>query len=272
MDEGGYALLHELLAQDPTQNLFLLALLEDLRHGRLREKVDFYSTPEAGPLAAVAMVAARGLWVPVAREARAARERGAGVRHLPLLTTVGERTAVDALWQGYSQGRDVPAPRMARAQRLLEITPDDMGPWVTPLLRLALESELPQVVEASAAMQIADLGRDPRTIDAEIHERRCLERIRAGKTFVIFDGERLVFKADIGSRCRFGAHLEGVFTAPEDRGQGVATRALGQICRTMLSGLPRLTLHADPRNRAAQGLYRKLGFGERAEFRLLIAD
>ena len=159
---------------------------------------------------------------------------------------------------------------MARAQHLLEITPDDMGPWVTPQLRLAQEQDLKQIVAASAEMELADLGQDPRLIDAAAHEQRVLDRIRAGQTYVVFEGGRLLFKADVTTRSKFGALLEGVFTAPHCRGQGVATRALGQICRSMLSALPRLTLQADPNNRAATGLYRKLGFGQRAEFRLLI--
>ncbi len=273
LEDGGYGLLNDLLSQDPTQNLLVLALIDDLRAGRARERVEFYTLEREGPLLAVVMISEHGLWVPVTKNPDAAAALGAALRQLPLLTTIGERAAVDALWRGYRGGRgDIPEPRMARAQRLLEITPDDMGPWVTPQLRLALESELAQVVNASAEMQLADLGRDPRKVDPQLHTARCLERIRAGRTHVIFEGDELVFKADIGSRCRFGAHIEGVYTSPHHRGQGIATRALGQICRTTLSALPRLTLHADPRNRAAQALYRKLGFGERAEFRLLIAD
>jgi predicted GNAT family acetyltransferase len=120
-------------------------------------------------------------------------------------------------------------------------------------------------------MQLANVGRDPRTVDAAAHAQQCLERIHGGFTHVIFDGARLVFKVDVGSRSRFGAHIEGMFTVPQNRGQGIATKALGQICRTLLSALPRLTLHVDSKNRAAHGLYRKLGFADRAEVRLLIA-
>ena len=275
-EEGGYALLHEFLARDPVQNLFLLGVLEDARLGRLgrlgEQRVHFYTLPGGGALGALTMITDHGLWVPVASNMVQARELGAGLRHLPLLTTIGERSAVDALWRGYSDGRAAVPPRMARVQRLLEITADDMGPWVTPQLRLAQEKDLVQVAEASAEMQLLDLGHDPRSADAGVHELRCLERIRAGRTYVIFDGSKLLFKADVCSRSRFGALVEGVFTAPNVRGQGVATRALGQICRTFLAALPRLTLHADPDNRAALGLYRKLGFGQRAEFRLLIPN
>ena len=45
------------------------------------------------------------------------------------------------------------------------------------------------------------------------------QRVRARRTYVLEeDGER-VFKVDIGSRSRFGAELENLYTVPSQRGK-----------------------------------------------------
>ena len=53
---------------------------------------------------------------------------------------------------------------------------------------------------------------------------------------------------DIGSRSQHGAELEGLYTVPDERRKGHATLCLGQICRHLLSSLPRLTLRVDEKD------------------------
>ena len=267
--EADRGALEALLAPDPGKNIYLLGVLDEFGLGGAGRAHAFYGSPATGALRAVLLVTQTGLWVPEAADPRDVRAFGAGLRTLPLLTSVGDRSLVDELWIARTGGR---RPRLARIQRLLQLTAEEMGPWVTPQLRLAREEELPALVEASAQMQLEDLGVDPRSIDEQGHARRCLERIRQSRTWLVADGGQILFKADVGATSRHGAQIEGVFTARSCRRQGVATKALGQLSRTLLSSLPRLTLHVDERNEAALGLYRKLGFAQHREFRLLLAE
>ncbi|HUB05741.1 MAG TPA: GNAT family N-acetyltransferase [Myxococcales bacterium] len=270
MGETDRKALTDLLASDPVQNLFLLGMLEEHGMGGHDSAHAFYALPAEGAPRAVVLVSRSGLWVPSVPESRLAQQLGSALKALPMLSSVGERAAVDALW--ISHGGPARRPRLARLQRLLQLTPDDMGPWITSQLRPARPEDLPQLAEASALMQRDDLGVDPRGIDAAAHERRCLERIHTGRSWVLFENGQLVFKADVGVRSRWGAQVEGVYTAEGSRHRGIATKGLGQLCRTLLSGLPRLTLHADAGNEPALGLYRKLGFTPQRELRLLISE
>ena len=64
------------------------------------------------------------------------------------------------------------------------------------------------------------------------------------------------------------AYLLSVFTAPEHRGKGFASRITGEAMRwSKAAGLDRITLHASDEGR---GLYARLGFLRTREMRLLL--
>jgi predicted GNAT family acetyltransferase len=104
------------------------------------------------------------------------------------------------------------------------------------------------------------LERDPLAEDPSGYEARVMQRVRGRRTYVLEENGALVFKVDIGSRSQHGAELEGLYTAPAERHKGHATLCLGQICRHLLSSLPRLVLRVDEKDEGTARIARKVGF------------
>lgn len=263
--------LKQLLARDPTHNLYLLGVLEEFGvvcdpsraafafHGRFTESeltgVVFVGgtgglvIPSAGPLNAITDIA---------------KSLAATVR---LRSAIGEKMLVDVLVQHLHA-----SVKFSKAQRLFSVSADDLGPFTNPLLRVATEADVPGLVPLAAACVKEMNERDPLVDDPEGFALRVRQRVMTKRTYVLEDAGRLVFKLDIGSRSQFGAELEGLYTAPEARGRGLATLCLGQISRFLLSSLPRLTVRVDDTNSAFAGIARKVGYiGGRAQ-RLVWCD
>ncbi|MBL8954434.1 MAG: DUF4081 domain-containing protein [Myxococcaceae bacterium] len=251
-----------LLAREPAHNLYLLGILEDFGvvakagappftfHGRF---VD-------GELTAVLFVGLGGsLVVPSASPSNAiadlAKALAATVKPLSLM---GDKGAIDVLVQHLCP---TAKPQLNRTQRLFACSADDLGPFTNPTLRLAVETDLAELVPMAAAAVREQMERDPLAIDPKGFAERVKLKVKAKRTYVLEDKDkRLVFKLDIGSRCPHGAELEGLYTIPEQRRLHHATLSLGQISRHLLSSLPRLTMRVDDNNAQLAGLARKVGY------------
>ncbi|MBL8920426.1 MAG: GNAT family N-acetyltransferase [Myxococcaceae bacterium] len=252
--------LKQLLAKDPTHNLYLLGVLEEFGivcdptrapfafHGRF--------TGESELTAAIFVGGSGGLVIPSAGPLNAitdlARALSATVQ---LKSCIGEKMLVDVLVQ-HLNGQ----VKFSKLQRLYSVSADDLGPFTNPLLRVATEADVPRLVPLAAACVKELHERDPLADDAEGFAVRVKQRVMTKRTYVLEENGQLVFKLDIGSRSQFGAELEGVFTDPGFRGKGLATLCLGQISRFLLSSLPRLTLRVDDSNSAFAGIARKVGY------------
>lgn len=253
------AALKALLTKDTVHNLYLLGLVEEFGVvcGPNRAPFAFHGRFADGELTAALFVGGSGgLVVPSASPAAYISDiTRALAGKVTMKSCLGEKALVDVLCRDFAV-----TPKVSRQQKLYYVSADDLGPFTNPLLRLATEKDLEQLVPMAADCVKELLGRDPLAEDPEGFPARVRQRVRAGRTYVLEEAGKLVFKLDVGSRSQFGAELEGLYTVPSARGRGHALHCLGQISRFLLSSLPRLTVRVDDANPAFANIARKVGY------------
>ncbi|RMG17675.1 MAG: GNAT family N-acetyltransferase, partial [Deltaproteobacteria bacterium] len=173
-------------------------------------------------------------------------------------TLMGERRTVGEMLAGMG------APRIpGRDERLFAATPDSMGPYVTPALRPARDGDLPRLLELTEGYyRERRLPPPPEGLEAQVRRR-----IAAGRIRVLEHEGTVAFRVDIANESRHGAHLDVIYTAPEFRGRSLASLGLGQLARSMLSRIPRITAVAEEADEAAAVVIRRVGFGPAAPWR-----
>ncbi len=267
------------LREDMAANLFSLSWL--LQHGveaARRNTYDFWGHVEDGQLQAVCLAISGRLLMIDARRPRWAEAMGHyfGSRRRRFSHLVSRPRSIQPFWEAY-QKADATWPveaRLIQDQRLYEMSPEDLSSLAnapTRGLRLATAADLDPVFLASVAMHREETLEDPLDHNASGFRRHVQNRIDNKRTYVWFDDHhRLVFKADISTRCRFGAQISGVYTSPRHRNQGVASRALHHICTELFDQeQPRITLYVNHVNRPARRVYEKLGFQLRSPYQTI---
>ncbi len=251
--------LKALLAKDTLHNLYLLGLVEEFGVVCDPERAPFafHGRFVDGELTAVLFVGGNGgLVVPSANSGSAIIDIAKALHsQVTLRAAMGEKPLVDALVQQFSA-----QVKFSKSQRLFAVSADDLGPFTNPMLRLATEADLPQLVPMAAACVKELFDRDPIDEDPEGFPLRVRQRVKAKRTYVFEERGQLVVKLDIGSRSQYGAELEGLYTTPSMRLKGHATLCMGQISRFLLSSLPRLTVRVDDTNSPLQTVVRKVGY------------
>src|SRR5262245_49046774 len=151
---------------------------------------------------------------------RLAGELATPPRHLS-----GPEALLGGFWETFAER--APAVQWSRRELLYVLergrlhAPDPLS------IRRAEESELDEVVANSAQQHIEDLKEDRAAYDPEGFRRRHWLDLRAGHWWVVRRSRRIVFQVHVGPENDGVLQLGGVFTAPEQRGRGHATRALG---------------------------------------------
>ncbi|HZV77099.1 MAG TPA: GNAT family N-acetyltransferase [Candidatus Babeliales bacterium] len=136
-------------------------------------------------------------------------------------------------------------------------------------VRHATPSEWRAVADASAQMIEQELAYDPRrgspdfgTSIAQMVERKLW--------WVGVAGDRLCFFCNLGPWCSRTIQLQGIWTPPDLRGQGLATASLAAICDRLLEFWPTLSLYVNDFNAPAIALYRRVGFEHVGDFQTLL--
>ena len=134
-------------------------------------------------------------------------------------------------------------------------------------VRAAQRGDRDRLVQATLLLNASDLNIDPARVDRRWLRDTIDERIADGTTRVLGPVGAPGCKLDIGSDGPGGAVIEGVFTFPEVRGQGLAA-ALVASCLAAATGV--VSLHVGQHNRPARSAYERSGMHEQGRCRLLL--
>lgn len=121
-------------------------------------------------------------------------------------------------------------------------------------------AQLMPVAEAQAEVAFLESGSDPLVRDREGFLSRVARRIEQNRVFVVFDGEKLVFKADIIAETDDVIYLEGVYVNPELRGRGIGSKCLSALTLKLLERTSHICLLSNIDFGTANKSFRNAGF------------
>jgi uncharacterized protein len=274
------AALTAFLERDIPTNLFTLSWLEN--YGVVSARPDLFHfrallSPQRSIAATSLVITDRLVLLDAIDPADAVamgrwyRDVGIGFQHV-----VSADALVSSFWTGYTyaDGRTKPpAARLVSPQQLYILPRGERDAAHEPVssLRLARPEELDALFLASAQMHREETGEDPLAQHPETFRSHVRHRIQTQRAWVWFDQHRrLIFKVDISAQSRYGVQLSGVWTAPFARNQGIARRALTDLCVELFRrGWPRITLYVNAENAPARRVYERIGFVYHADYKTI---
>ncbi|HKY30114.1 MAG TPA: GNAT family N-acetyltransferase [Pyrinomonadaceae bacterium] len=170
----------------------------------------------------------------------------------------GEQDKVECFWHHYAP--DQHAVRLVSRELLLErkTTPTDFEP--VPDLRIATLGDLDLIANANAAMALHESGVNPLTKDRKGFYERVGRRISQKRIWVLVEEGHLIFKTDIIAETAHAAYLEGVYVAPEKRGQGYGLKCISQLTHLLLSRTATVCLTVNEKFPRALTFYQRAGY------------
>lgn len=242
-------------AEDPVERVFL----EDVARRGLGR---FRGVEEGGRLVALCHTGANvvpsgrgcGAFVDVAVRSRA--------RML-----IGEQRAVSDLWEAM-RGR-LPGPREDRPGQPVyaSAVPPPAG---DSGLRPATLDDLELLVPACAKAHEGELGVDPLRGDADGFRWRTRAQIEEGRSWLWVEDGVILFKAEASAWTPAAVQLQQVWTDPQARGRGYASRGLRDLIRLLLETTPRVCLFVRADNPVAIALYDSVGMEHVLDYRSVL--
>ncbi|WP_068262866.1 GNAT family N-acetyltransferase [Janibacter limosus] len=249
----------DLCARDPAAHVFVASRILD--GGLGSGSTAAYGWFDDGELEALVWTLANVVpvatstvsWAALAAQVRKVRRRSASF--------LGPREEVHGLWR--AAGNDFPAPRTIRGEQPLMAShtpPSQLGVRLDPRVRPATLDEVDLVLPAAEHMFTQEIGYRPYTGSPAFYRDSIWRLVRAGRTYVVIEGGRVIFKADVGSVALGTCQIQGVWLSPELRGQGLAASMMAAALeQSMIDHAPLATLYVNDFNAPALATYRRIG-------------
>jgi len=127
-------------------------------------------------------------------------------------------------------------------------------------VRTARPEEIEQIAKAHAEVTFLESGSDPMIRDRDAFLDRVARRIEMGRTFVVFENGKLLFKVDIIAEADGIIYLEGIYVAPEHRGKGIGSSCLSRLTLMLLERAERICMLSNTRFENAHRSFPKAGY------------
>jgi len=212
---------------------------------------------EAGKLEGVALLGHTTLIEARSDRAMAAFAKRAKIDRTAINLIMSEHEGALDFWKHYAPGA---SPRLNFTELLFETAFPMLVRDCEYDVRPAALTELDQIAEAHAEVTFIESGRDPMVSDREGFLQRVARRIEMGRTFVVFDGDKLIFKADIVAEADGIVYLEGVWVATELRGNGIASKCLSKLNLFLLERADTICMLSNERFTGAHRSFEKAGY------------
>jgi GNAT superfamily N-acetyltransferase len=261
-----------LLDVRPLHNLFLAHVV---RVGALGVIPGFTGLFEREGLAGVLFVAAGGATALGVRDASACAPlaQAAADGHVQPRHIMGPEDTSLPFWEAY---RPCAAPVVWERREPVYLL-ERGGLQLPPLsgrgrVERATERDLAELVDNSAAQYAEDLRFDRRAEDPVGFHTRHEREVGEGRWWVLRDGGRIAFQVHVGAESPDAVQIGGVFTAPELRRKGYATRGLVEISERLLRRKSAVTLFCDEANAPARRIYERVGYAVRLHQRSFLLE
>jgi predicted GNAT family acetyltransferase len=126
------------------------------------------------------------------------------------------------------------------------------------------------LLPACAAAHEYELGTNPLQRDADGFRWRTRSQIADGRSWLWTKDGRILFKAEASAWTPRAVQLQQVWTDPNVRGRGYASRGLRDLCRLLLERVPTVCLFVRRENEPAIRLYDAIGMQRTISYRSLI--
>ncbi len=249
----------EFLRVRPVHTVVMTSFIQDNGIESASNRGHFYGYRNlSGNLEGVALIGHTTLVEVRSDDALTALALKARESETPIHIMMSDGNSIEDFWQYYSNENQ--EPRLVCEERLFEIKHPVMVRQAVEGLRLATAAELMPIAEAHARVAFEESGVNPMEKDREGYLKRVMRRIEQGRVWVVFNEDKLVFKADIVAETADVMYLEGVYVNPEYRGQGIGSDCLSQLSRILLEKVSHVCLLSNVDFQQAHNAYLKAGF------------
>jgi predicted GNAT family acetyltransferase len=181
-------------------------------------------------------------------------------------TILGPSEQVAVMWERLEPLWS-PARVVRPGQPHLEISSDPLVD-PDPFVRVSRPGEVDTLYPACVAMYTEEVGVSPEDHGgSSLYRARVAQLVSRGWSFVRIQDGRVVFKAEIAAASPHACQVQGVYVAPDRRGEGLGAAGMAAVVDLALRHIaPVVSLYVNEHNEAARRVYEKVGFRQTATF------